>query len=304
MKNYILLLLLFSFLNSAEDYSRQQDDQEHLLPANKQDLIEPQAEPSYLPFSTATNSLEFFTDGEDAAESSLSSPARLDRMSSSVLNESAEREYHESHPQLFYAPPEEKLSAKIKNFGKILRCGTSVNIERVAYLLSQMPKILEKVQKNFDLILKNVKAETAEYQILFMYKESVGDIERKINSAEPFSVSELLAIFGNINASIIAAQNTVSQLIKKRLTELSQEVENNSGMQLITNSVSSQFKENISGGIKRISNATKLLDEFSNAQKDILSFSNLLQDFFLQGRTEQGRVGCVTEDLLTALKGN
>ena len=91
-------------------------------------------------------------------------------------------------------------------------------------------------------------------------------------------------------------------MIKKRLNELSQLVQDNKGMQLITNTFLNQFEENLSEQIKRIQNATKLLDAFSVAQKDILSFSNLLSDFFLQRRTEHGRGICATEDLLTALK--
>lgn len=302
MKTCILVLLSSSFLNSAEaprlnlPGPPERDPHEQLTPGNQT--------PS--PGQAGLSEANFFKDQGDTNEPTPSSPpsstAPLARMSSSVLNESAEREYHESHPQLFYATPEEKLSAKIKNFGKILRCGASVDIGRVAYLLSQMPKILENVQKNFGVILRNIKEEADEYQTLFAHKEFARNIEHKINSAESFSVSELLAIFGYINANIIEAQNIVSQLIKKRLNELSQLVQVNKGMHLITNTFFNQFEEKLSEQIYRIQNATKLLDAFSVAQKDILSFSNLLSDFFLQRRTEHGREICATEDLLTALK--
>jgi len=296
MKNCILLLLSASFLNSAEapplnsPVPPEPDPHEQLKPGNQT--------PS--PGQAGLSETDFFKDEEDTTPSS---PAPLARMTSSVLNESVEEKYHESHPELFYATPEEKLSAKIKNFGKILRCGTHVDIGRVAYLLAQMPEILEKVQKNFKVILNSIKPTAEAYLKLSFYEDFVIDIKRKINSSESLSVSDWLAVFGNINASIIEAQNIVSQLIKKRLDELSLEVQGNKGLQLIANGVSNKFEDKLLEHIKRINNATRLLDEFSNAQKDILSFSNLLQDFFLQGRTQEGKESCATEDLLTALKG-
>jgi len=304
MKTCILLLLSASFLNSAEaprlnlPGPPEPDPHEQLTSGNQT--------PS--PGQAGLSEADFFKDEDDATEpmpsSPPSSPAPLARMSSSVLNKSAEEKYHESHPELFYATPEEKLSAKIKNLGKILRCGTHVDISRVASLLAQMPEILEKVRKNFKVILNSIKPTAEAYLKLSFYEEFVIDIERKINSSESLSVSDLLAVFGNINASIIEAQNIVSQLIKKRLDELSLEVQSNKGLQLIANGVSNKFEDKLLVHIRRINNATRLLDEFSNAQKHILSFSNLLQDFFLQGRTQEGKESCATEDLLTALKGS
>ena len=148
MKTCILVLLSSSFLNSAEaprlnlPGPPERDPHEQLTPGNQT--------PS--PGQAGLSEANFFKDEDDTNELTPSSPpsstAPLARMSSSVLNESAESEYYESHPELFYATPEEKLSAKIKNFGKILRCGTHVDIGRVAYLLAQMPEILEKVQTN------------------------------------------------------------------------------------------------------------------------------------------------------------
>jgi len=233
---------------------------------------------------------------------SSSPPLKMTRNDSARLNRSAEEEYHLSHPHLFYRQDEEILTSKIKNFGKILRCGTNVDIGRVTWLLSQMPEILQEMQKIFEKILANLEHTSGDYIKLNAYKEFAVDIEQKIKSLESYSVNELLAVFSNINASVIEAQSILSRLIKKRLEVILQEVQKNKSIQFLTDSFFNKSQDTISSHIRRIDNAIKVQNKFSLLQKDILSFSNLLQDFFLQDRTSEGKKTCSADELLAALK--
>ncbi|MEI7493276.1 MAG: hypothetical protein WCJ92_01610 [Alphaproteobacteria bacterium] len=300
-----ILFLSFLALNAMEDSIGKSEgypvSKRHIELGARERAASDHSDPFISDSSSPTEGME-----EEDIKLGASPPELLMRNSSSARNVEKEREYYESHPQLFYRSGGEEviLTAKIKNFGKILRCGTPVNIDRIAFLLVQMPEILTKLRRNLRVILRNLKDTSEEYIRISMNIEIVQEIETKIKSTEPLSVNELLAVFGNINASIIDAQNIVSQLIKKRLDSVLQEVQRNKGMRVIANSLSSQFEKNISDYINRLGNAVGLLNEFFIVQKDILSFSNLLQDFFLQKRNEEVKLRCTDGDLLAALKGD
>lgn len=293
MKNCLLYFIFTFFLNLSGN-NVINGASNHLLP-----IHEPISDNAFIDGDNLS------VDEEDIPNSPSHSHSRplLGPMLSVALNKMEEKRYHDSHPELFYDTTKQKSSSKIKNLGKILRCGPSVNIERVENLLAEMPQILKKLQDTFSYILRNIKPEADAHIRLTMYKEFIISTERTTNATEPLSVSDLLAVFSNINASIIEAQAIVSQLIQKRLNELSDKINNNNGMQFIRNTFSKEFKDDLLKCINRISNANAILKEFSNEQKDILSFSNLLQDFFLQQQTEHGKEKCTAEDLLIALKG-
>ncbi|MBY0463213.1 MAG: hypothetical protein K2Q34_08535 [Alphaproteobacteria bacterium] len=299
MKIYILLLLLSPALNAMEGSAQGSKIDE--TPSSINTGLDIPID-SFDGFFDSPDSPPSPENGKIITDELISPPSKMMRMDSTRLNKDAEEKYHLSYPALFYKSNEEILTSKIKNFGKILRCGTNVDIGRVGRLLSQMPAVLQEVQKIFEVILKNLKETSEEYIKLNIYKEFAMDIKQRVDSLEPHSVNELLAVFGNINASIIEAQSILSQLIKKRLEALLQEVQTNKNTPSLTSSFFHKSQDVLSDHVRRIENAIKVQNKFSNLQKDILSFSNLLQDFFLEDRTEEGKKTCSADQLLAALK--